>query len=289
MNTLKRNILWDLGNTLVKVDDFSFARHLGLVDLAIYSLRNQTSPKKLVSRALDFLDTITCKQHAACSTTFAGRTLPPIVCDWLTGKISSSAALSTSEKPFPLAIPAHFFSSTQEERLVKNLLKTIANPEIFAHCVRIIDDALCLLKECAQQVDQQGNPAHNLFIFSNWDKKSYEQLIKSTYTQELFSYFKPSHQIISGRIGYVKPEDEAFSYVIHTYNLVPSECILIDDQEENIRAAQRNGLQGILLEHSNFQKVRSQLQNYRVLPKQYAVVMVLTSSKLKICILKKVI
>ena len=266
MNTPKRNLMWDLGNTLVKVDDFSFARHLGLVDVLIYSLINQTHPKKILKRSLDFLDTIRCPPNTACSTTLEGRTLPPIVCDWLAGKVTSCEILNDNENPFPFAVPDNFFSSNQEERLVKNLLKTIASPEVFATCVKVIDDALSLLKECAQQIDPQGTPIHTLFIFSNWDKMSYEQLIQSAHTQDLFSYFKPSNRVISGLTGYIKPDNKAFFYVIDTYNLVPSECILIDDQEENIRAAQRNGLQGILLENSNFLKLRSQLQDYRVLP-----------------------
>ena len=39
-----------------------------------------------------------------------------------------------------------------------------------------------------------------------------------------------------------KPEDEIYQQVIHRYNVLPSEIFFIDDMEENIKAAKRNGI-----------------------------------------------
>lgn len=261
----KKNLLWDLGNTLIKIDEFAFARQMGLTDLIIYCLSTGNHPRKILLRALDFLDAIPYTRANACQTTLAGRPLPPVVCDWFAGKITDVQALHTN-KSFPIIVPEGFFTNKREEHLVKNLLKTIANPEVFAHCISIIDEGLLLLEKCANQLDEEGNNAHTLYIFSNWDKDSFNYLVKDSQMHRLFSYFKTSHQIISGNIGYLKPGDEAFFHLLTTHNLVASECILIDDQDENIRAALKNGMQGILLENTNFQKVRIKLQEYGVLP-----------------------
>ena len=39
-----------------------------------------------------------------------------------------------------------------------------------------------------------------------------------------------------------KPEDEIYQQVIRRYNVLPSEIFFIDDMEENIKAAKRNGI-----------------------------------------------
>ena len=47
----------------------------------------------------------------------------------------------------------------------------------------------------------------------------------------------------SHQIGYRKPSEEAFSFVIQDSNIDPTETLFIDDMEENIHAAEKLGFQ----------------------------------------------
>ncbi|MBA3954360.1 HAD-IA family hydrolase [Candidatus Dependentiae bacterium] len=62
-----------------------------------------------------------------------------------------------------------------------------------------------------------------------------------------FSNFKLDNIILSGIIGYTKPDPRAFEYMIITYKLDPHNCIFIDDQLENIKSAQACSMNGIHL------------------------------------------
>jgi putative hydrolase of the HAD superfamily len=50
----------------------------------------------------------------------------------------------------------------------------------------------------------------------------------------------------SCRIGHVKPEPAAFDWCIRTLGVEPARILLVDDREENVRAARACGMQGHL-------------------------------------------
>ncbi len=62
-----------------------------------------------------------------------------------------------------------------------------------------------------------------------------------------YQYFKPL--ILSYEIGYEKPNQEAFEVLVEALNSPPNSILLIDDQIENIAAARRFGIDGILFEN----------------------------------------
>ena len=55
--------------------------------------------------------------------------------------------------------------------------------------------------------------------------------------------------ILSYRDHLVKPMPEIYSLLIERYELIPEECVFLDDVEENIRAAQPFGIHTILYEN----------------------------------------
>jgi HAD superfamily hydrolase (TIGR01509 family) len=65
-----------------------------------------------------------------------------------------------------------------------------------------------------------------------------------------FAYLRERHAfwpafrgiLISGEIRMMKPEREIFEYLLHRYELTPSETVFIDDHQPNIEAAQALGI-----------------------------------------------
>lgn len=52
--------------------------------------------------------------------------------------------------------------------------------------------------------------------------------------------------ILSFRIGKIKPYPEIYETLIEWFELIPDECVFLDDKEENIRAAESFGFHGIV-------------------------------------------
>lgn len=75
---------------------------------------------------------------------------------------------------------------------------------------------------------------------SNWSSETFPR-IKGQY--EFLSWFEPL--VISGYIGYKKPDPEPFQILLNEMNLGAGECVFIDDMEENIQEAQRQGFEVI--------------------------------------------
>jgi len=46
----------------------------------------------------------------------------------------------------------------------------------------------------------------------------------------------------------VKPEPGIYEALIKKYNLLPQECVFLDDREDNVEAAVKMGFQGIVVE-----------------------------------------
>ena len=54
--------------------------------------------------------------------------------------------------------------------------------------------------------------------------------------------------MISGEINVAKPDKEIYEYLLSTYNLIPDECIFIDDNPANIAMAESLGIHGYLFD-----------------------------------------
>ena len=46
----------------------------------------------------------------------------------------------------------------------------------------------------------------------------------------------------------MKPEPGIYEALIKKYNLLPQECVILDDREDNVEAAVKMGFQGIVEE-----------------------------------------
>jgi len=63
--------------------------------------------------------------------------------------------------------------------------------------------------------------------------------------------------VISGYIGYKKPDPEPFQILLHELNLNAGDCIFIDDMEDNIQEARRQGFE--VIQFSSPEQLRADL------------------------------
>ena len=90
---------------------------------------------------------------------------------------------------------------------------------------------------------------YRTFLLSNTNEihlLSYSALLKRLHGVELDSLFEKAYY--SHLIGLRKPKPDIFEYVLKQQGLKAKETLFIDDLEENIKAAQRVGLQTYLLQ-----------------------------------------
>ena len=81
-----------------------------------------------------------------------------------------------------------------------------------------------------------------LYLLSNFNKRlRYEQHYISA-----LKYFDAL--VISGEINVAKPDKEIYEYLLSTYDLIPEECIFIDDNPANIEMAESLGIHGYLFD-----------------------------------------
>jgi len=88
-----------------------------------------------------------------------------------------------------------------------------------------------------RELKEAGFP---LAALSNWSSETFPR-VKDQY--EFLSWFNPL--MISGYIGYKKPDPEPFQILLHELNLDAGDCVFIDDMEDNIQEARRQGFEAI--------------------------------------------
>ena len=83
-----------------------------------------------------------------------------------------------------------------------------------------------------------------LYALSNWSEETYP-IAKERY--DFLDWF--DGEVISGRIGIVKPKPGIYHYLLEFFGLHPEETLFIDDREDNVASARKLGIHGILFHH----------------------------------------
>lgn len=260
-------LIWDLGNTLLGINKFGIAKEIGLKDFALYSLIDWHNPTKIHNHVFDILNCLgqEKKYNKNEHPTDQGRLLPALICKWLEGSIKGTEIWKESSLFIKNGRHSDMFACNRQKKLISKTLQVIFDPKILAKHMYGIKPALKILKKCANQCDSNGKSKHKLFILSNLDPETFKYLMQSNDGKKVFQYFDQENIIISGHIGLLKPDPNIYKYFLNKYKLNPKECILIDDQIENIKGAEKVGISGIHLENKNYQKLQNQLTNLNVI------------------------
>jgi FMN phosphatase YigB (HAD superfamily) len=111
-----------------------------------------------------------------------------------------------------------------------------------------------LVQKCYDQLDDNGNHRHRLFVLSNL--KQDETLLKQMFP-EIFNLFEAI--VLARSTPYTKPDPRIFQHLLQTYALRPERTVFIDDTEINVRGAQQAGLTGIVCK--DFDAVEKELND----------------------------
>ncbi len=245
----KRILIFDLGNTLFRIDKIGMARDIGLGDFIAYPLLEWKNPGKIEDKVFQVLYGLKEGDHGHCSMTSKGKPVPPIMCDWLAGKEKGPNIIQRAHAHVSHLSSQGFFASPLEHRLVSKTIDAIFNPAIVAAHMKPIEKCCKILERCSRAVDAHGRPLYDLYVISNLDPVLFNHLYCSNRSKRVFNYFAQNRLVISGKIGMLKPDPSIFSYFLRTYNLQPQSCIFIDDQAENVAAAKAQGMTGVVFKN----------------------------------------
>lgn len=82
---------------------------------------------------------------------------------------------------------------------------------------------------------------YNIYLLSNYPKKMFELHCKTQF--DFLEYV--DGMVVSSYVGLVKPDRRIYELLLSKYNLVASQCVFLDDREENTEAAKRLGFKTV--------------------------------------------
>ena len=91
---------------------------------------------------------------------------------------------------------------------------------------------------------QMISSKYKLFLLSNTDYthiEKFEHKEGQTFARDFYGCFEKVY--FSYEIGFRKPDENAFKYVINNHNLNPKKTLFVDDKQENTDIAKKLGLQ----------------------------------------------
>lgn len=107
-------------------------------------------------------------------------------------------------------------------------------------------------------ITQLKESGYGVYILSNYGKWTFEKTKK----KELDFLPLVDGAVFSYEVKKVKPNPEIYEIIIKKYNLVPEECVFIDDRRENIEEAIKAGMYGIVF--TNKEQAEMELQKLGV-------------------------
>lgn len=236
------NFIFDLGGVLIDTDSKASLSCIGAKNIAQCIFHLKKSPfainnhlKKKLFETLNetaWIYSLDNKSYEVAYDEY-GNSLPFLMCAWLSGLMSSADiryyVLSAIEEH------PEWFDHSSEKQAIINIATMIFTPEQFVQTRKIYTEGIRFIKACKRK-------GHKIYALSNWDAESFE-LLKQKFPQ-LFELFDGI--IISGSSNTVKPCATIYQHLLTCYNLNPHKCWFIDDQKENIVAANNAGIHGIV-------------------------------------------
>lgn len=109
--------------------------------------------------------------------------------------------------------------------------------------------------EIARQLKRMGYPLYGL---SNWSAETFP------YARQKYDFFDLFDDIvISGAVGFIKPEPEIYLIMLEKIGRPAQECLFIDDSLPNLRQANKMGFHTIHFQTSD--KMKTDLENLGIL------------------------
>lgn len=214
-----RYLLVDLGNVMVGTNILEVLRQMG-AEAITYAGRHLGSPRQPYFNYLKKWFPYEENLPIACDE--AGNQLPQPLYDWL----RSTKPCKEINKNIQDTLSQDNSLSFAEKMVFSSLANMMFRPEEFIKTKKFYPEMIELLKEYKAK-------GYKLYVCSNWDGESIA-LFEEQYP-EFMNMF--DGKIVSGEIHLMKPQPEFFNYAIDKYDMKRERTALIDDQEENTKAA----------------------------------------------------
>lgn len=248
----KSNIIFDLDGVLFKENKLKIARKYGLGKMLFYLITYRKNPVKIGADVFKKMHE-QWDQNTETVLFYKKTPLPTCVNQWMKGLISDKVLLENIDKFIESLKKVHYFTSEFEKTLVQQSIKVILDESEIATNMQPIAPMIKLV----EKIKHDGK--HNIYIISNYAKQAADFLIEKN--EKFFSLFDDI--IISAEIGMIKPDREIFDYFLNKHNTEPNKCIFIDDQEQNVLAAEKMGITSF--QYKNFNDIRDSLQELGII------------------------
>ncbi len=129
------------------------------------------------------------------------------------------------------------------ERLHQTLKLVVENWEM---CMKPVEGAM----EFYSLVKENG---YHTFVLSNACNRFYG------YFPRFYDMKSFDGVVVSSDVKMIKPNPAIYEYILTTYHLNPSECLFIDDMEENVEAAGKAGINGFVFQN-NYEDIKAMLK-----------------------------
>lgn len=98
---------------------------------------------------------------------------------------------------------------------------------------------------------------YHVYILSNYAGHTYEKTTKAlSFLEDV------DGAVFSFQVHQIKPEPEIYRSLLDKFHLEPTECVFLDDRQENLDAAKKQGINGILF--CTYGEAVQQLEEYGV-------------------------
>jgi len=103
-------------------------------------------------------------------------------------------------------------------------------------------DILVPIESSVEILKKLKEKGYKVYYLSNFHLAAFEYVTKN---HDFFGQFDGG--VVSYKEKLLKPEKEIYEKIINTYDLNPEETVFVDDMKENVKAAMKVGLKGIIL------------------------------------------
>lgn len=125
-------------------------------------------------------------------------------------------------------------------------------PKLFRYnveCVTAFDYTIPMI----QDLKDKG---YKVYYLSNWSAWTYDLLQEAG----KFDFLKlMDGGVFSYDVGYMKPNEEIYKILLNKYKINPEEAVFFDDREENIEAANKLGIHGVVFKNHDSSIVYNEL------------------------------
>ena len=252
-------ILIEINKILLLQSKSRTTREIGISNFFGWSIPTES---RITEDFFSVLNTVYPPKPFMPSIDTSGKELPQIIKEWLRNEHTSQWCQETT-----MNLLNDYEKKTRiKTNLPRAMAHVIFDPACFASVHDIDYDFIELVKNLAQQKDCYGNKKHKVYLTSNHNAETYEQLL--LHHKELRDIVTLCDGvIISGDIKILKPSIEFYKYVFNKFSLDLDPLIICIEAEESFVKAVRSlgKMNTHCIHYKNVKKTRAELKTKNVL------------------------